>query len=177
MRTNANPSLLRVCARKGTGPLHSKGPVPFLAQTLSRLVRLLPAVLIVLAAAGLTAELSAQKPPKEEVEDPQPKKLRKVIDPDDEVGERMEPGKPRIFHDQLQQLPGGFNAAVDPFVRELFSYDQGLVKPQQPLTQVQDAAAKRGGYGVDRCVGRQCHISIVAGFNRSAFLPKIFFAL
>lgn len=50
------------------------------------------------------------------------------VDAYDKVRQRVKPGEPGVIHDELQQLPGGGDAPVNPFIGELLGDNQRFVQ-------------------------------------------------
>ena len=65
--------------------------------------------------------------------------IQEFIEPDDLLRNRVQPCEPGIVENQLQQLAGGIDTAVDAFVGELFGDDQCLVETQETLADFDEA--------------------------------------
>lgn len=54
--------------------------------------------------------------------------IEQLVDTDDHIGERMEPGKPRVVHYKLEELACGVNSAINPLIGQLLGDNQSFMQ-------------------------------------------------
>lgn len=61
--------------------------------------------------------------------------VQQLIDPNDQLRERMEPGEPAIVQDQLEELAGRIHTTVNAFVSHTLRFDERFVQVQEGSSQ------------------------------------------